>query len=263
MSPPLLNIKLPRPVTSIHQIEITSRCNLKCPYCPHHGMPTATRPKIDMAEATFRRTLAWVAYYRNQGTQGELNLAGIGESTMHPQFIEWLPLAREAIGPNAKLVMATNGLLFTEEIARAAVKSNLRVSVSLHRPEKAGLAIAVANKYGVLEGVSADPSINPNDWAGQVDWTPAKTNQNRLACPWIRSGWVFVLSDGRISRCCLDADGSGVFADVQDPIPGDVPHHAHKGELLTSPWKLCATCYQDINIVGYDQKNNRHLPVVE
>ena len=263
MSIPTLNIKLPRPVTSLHQIEITSRCNLRCVYCTS---PNLKRPKIDMTEETFRRALEWVAYYRKAGTQGELNLAGIGESTMHPQFIDFIKLAREAVGIENKMIIATNGLTFTEEIARAAAEVDLRVCVSMHRPEKAALAIALAKRYGVLEGVSADPSMNPNDWAGQVDFEPARISPPKaFACPWMRGGWIFVLADGQISRCCLDSDGSGVFT-AYGPHSGDYPItvYCHPSDLAfgTSPWKLCATCYQDINIVGYEQRPKNHLPVI-
>ncbi len=260
MTVPALNIKLPRPVTSLHQIEITSRCNLRCSFCvsPHLG-----RLKLDMDESTFLRALEWVAYYRDRGTQGELNLAGIGESTMHPKFAEWLPLARIAVGPNARLVIATNGVTFTEAIAKAAAEVNLRVCVSLHRPEVAGPAIALATRYGVFEGVSADPSLNTNDWAGQVK-IGYKTTPRALACPWIRSGWMFCLADGGLSHCCLDADGSGVFAHVDSPMPGEPAWEGvasnletapFAGNLKTAPWKLCKTCYQDIAIVGYAQRS--------
>lgn len=44
------------PITALHQVEITSRCNLKCRYCAHPKMP---RAKADMSEETFEATLKW------------------------------------------------------------------------------------------------------------------------------------------------------------------------------------------------------------
>lgn len=258
---PQINLKLPRPITSLHQIELTSRCNLRCRYCVHSGMP---RPKIDMTEETFLQALYWVNYFRDRGTQGELNLAGIGESTMHPRFTEWLPLAREAVG-SERLIIATNGVSFTEDIARAAAESDLRVVVSLHRPEVAAGAITLARRYGIFSGVSADPSMNPNDWAGQVDWEPAKTTLSaQISCPWIRGGWAFCMADGRISHCCLDADGSGCFtAGDLDPVDdsSQLDVFSDLANLYTAPWKLCTGCYQEIGVVGYDQ--HKLLPVIK
>jgi MoaA/NifB/PqqE/SkfB family radical SAM enzyme len=144
-------------VRGIHQIEITTRCNLRCKYCAHPHMP---RAKQDMSEATFLESLEWVRYFLRMGTQGrELNLAGIGESTMHPKFCEWVMLAREAIGDKCELILATNGVNVTEDHARAMKESRMRVWVSLHRPEKAKLTVDLLKRFGVLNGVSADPSI--------------------------------------------------------------------------------------------------------
>lgn len=41
-------------LTAIHQIEITSRCNLRCRYCVH---PHMGRVKEDMEPATFAKAL--------------------------------------------------------------------------------------------------------------------------------------------------------------------------------------------------------------
>lgn len=82
-----LSIELPRPVTALHQIEITSVCNLRCKYCVH---PTMSRAKAHMSMETFSSALRLVYHYKRYHGQHELNLCGIGESTVHPQFIEFL-----------------------------------------------------------------------------------------------------------------------------------------------------------------------------
>ena len=69
----------PRAVKTIKQIEITTRCNLKCPYCPS---PTMSRKKEDMSLPVYLRALEWVKYYLDARTQGELSLTGIGESLL-------------------------------------------------------------------------------------------------------------------------------------------------------------------------------------
>jgi len=67
-------------IQAIHQIEITSRCNLRCKYCVH---PKMVREKGDMDRETYIKSLEWSAHFHKLNNQEELNLAGIGESTMH------------------------------------------------------------------------------------------------------------------------------------------------------------------------------------
>lgn len=217
---------------AIHQIEITSRCNLKCAYCPSYRLP---RPKMDMDMRTFVRSLEVASSFQKmfQTWDMELNLAGIGESTLHPQFLSFLALAREEMHPDTRIVLATNGLLVDEKMAQAMALFRPLVWVSLHRPEKAQQAIVSLSKHGILAGVSCDGALDAVNWAGQIDW-PVTSQSVGQPCPWVRNGWGFVLSDGRISRCCFDASGAGVFASVWDDDL--VTRH-------TSPYDLCKTCH--------------------
>lgn len=233
-------------ITSLHQIEITSRCNLRCRYCVH---PTMPRAKQDMDEATYTRSLYWAKRFSHAGTQRELNLAGIGESTMHPDFVRWVHLAREAVGEFCQLVLATNGLLVTKEMAQAIKAARPMVWVSLHRPEKAGPAVEVLKAAGILSGISADPSIAAMNWAGQVKWHMSAPP--RRPCPWVRGGRVMAMSDGRITTCCLDGAAVGVLGHVEDNVAA----------LRTQPYSLCATCDQDLGIPGYAQHAPRREEV--
>jgi len=216
----------------VHQIEMTSHCNLRCKYCPS---PHLARPKLHMSEAHYRRALGWVKYFRLKGTQGELNLAGIGESTMHPEFVRNVFLAREAVGEGHRMLFATNGLLMDDAMARALAPAKPLVWVSLHRPERAGPAVEALKRAGLLVGVSSDPSTSSIDWAGQVDWHVSAPSR---ACAWVKGGWAFVMADGRVSHCCLDATGEGVFAHIDD----DLTRHE------TSPYSLCRGCDQDVGV---------------
>jgi len=69
---PVLDIPMPRKIESLHQIELSSRCNLRCVYCPS---PKLQRPKVDMSEEHFLRALEWVDYLVKRGTQIEINMA--------------------------------------------------------------------------------------------------------------------------------------------------------------------------------------------
>lgn len=225
-------------IRRLHQIEMTSHCNLRCRYCPS---PKLGREKLHMDRETYLTALGWAGHFVAKGLQNELNLAGIGESTMHPDFIEFLALARKVVGDGCALVLATNGLLVTPELAKEMARYKPMVWVSMHRPEKAGPAIEALRAAGILNGVSADPSVASINWAGQVDWHVSAAPRN---CDWIAGGRAFVLADGRVSRCCLDATGKGVFAHVRDNL----------AEMRTSPWELCRTCDQNLNIPGYNQR---------
>jgi len=219
-------------VLAVHQLELTSRCNLRCRYCPS---PHLGREKLDMSDEIFSRGLFWATRFVRAGLQNELNLAGIGESTMHPRFAEYVKRARHAVGDRVLLSMATNGLLITEELVAEIAPYHPAIWVSLHRPEKGGPAVEILKKHKLLHGVSADPSVAAIDWAGQVKW---HVSTGRSPCPWVRGGRVFVMADGRISACCLDASGAGVIGTIFDDLT----------KLRTKPYKLCATCHHDVGI---------------
>lgn len=224
------------PIRYIHQIEMTSRCNLRCQYCtsPHLG-----RPKIDMSEADYTTALKWAGVCVEKFGQYELNLTGIGESTMHPEFVRYVHLAREAVGPDCTLLFTTNGLLITEEMVRALRPSGVRAFVSAHRPEKAGPAAEILRRYNMLLGISFDPITGAVDWAGQVEWTGGFKAKPR-ECIWVKYGRAYILADGRVSRCCFDSTGEGVFGHLSD---------FERGEWLnTSPWHLCHGCDQDVGV---------------
>lgn len=220
-----------RPITHLHQIELTSECNLRCVYCVH---PTMPRAKLPMTEATWQAALRHVQAAVDAGTQGALNLAGIGESTLHPRLAAWAMEARAVLGPGRLLALATNGVAVTPELVAALVPSQIAVWVSLHRPEKAGPAVRWFAEAGLLRGVSADPVVAPMDWAGQVDWHTQYPVGQRPVCEWLRDGWGMVAADGRILTCCTDGQGTTVLGHVTDPV-GTV--------WTTGVQPLCATCW--------------------
>jgi hypothetical protein len=245
----VLHVTLPRSVTSVHQIEITSRCSLKCVYCPSPRIVRgdyADKGRVagDMTRENYVRALEWVAHYVGQGTQTELNLAGIGESTIHPEFLAYLRLAREAVGPKGTIIFATNGIfhdgrIHTDDFVKEMARYRPIVCISLHKPEKAGRVLPLYKKHGIFGGISTDPTTFANDWAGQLDWPCDES----MACQWLREGKIFVLSDGRLSTCCLDAQGLGTIGHVSDPI----------GSVRTKPYALCHSCFQIAGIAGFDQ----------
>jgi pyruvate formate-lyase activating enzyme-like uncharacterized protein len=220
-------MEYPKKIKSIHQIEITSRCNLACPYCVNKDLK---RDKVDMDQGTFFQALCWARHFIEQGTQKELNLAGIGESTIHSKFVEYVSLARATVGSNVRLVIASNGLAITEEMAELLRPHNLRVYISMHRPEKAGPAMEILKRSKLLDGYSIDPALAAIDWAGQVDWF---TSAEMTRCPFLEEGKVMVMSDGRITTCCLDGSGAGVIGHIREDVES----------LKIKPYSLCKQCH--------------------
>ena len=257
MKLPVLHIDLPRPVTAIHQIEVTSRCNLRCVYCPSPQIMKGeypNRPAMDMAEDVFAAALALAKVFVDRGTQHELNMAGIGESTLHPKFEHFLRLARKTVGPRIQIDFATNGLLVPSSLLETVKETDTKVWVSLHRPEKAGIAYEAYRKIGALiPRAGADPVDNAYDWAGQVEWYNSPRSYP-VPCQWIRDGKVFVRADGSIATCCVDAKGDGTIGSVVDLAEAMKASTTYAWNGLTQPYALCASCSQEIAIHGHQQR---------
>jgi len=197
-------------LTRIHQIEITSRCNLGCVYCPH---PTLRRTKEDMSLDTFKRALEWVEYFNERGNQKELAITGMGEALLHPHFKHFVMKAREAY--DGFIHFSTNGILFNKDVAQFCSDNRVGVFVSLHRPEIAGPSANLAKEYGVLVGTNHSFVDSALDFAGAVEWPNSAPRQ---ACMYQKEGWGMVLVDGRINTCCWEPEGVNCIGHVDDEI---------------------------------------------
>jgi hypothetical protein len=191
------------------------------------------RPKEHMEMDTFWAAIDWVHFFNDRGTQGEISFTGIGESTMHPCFSEMLVHTRAQF-PKLPIVFSTNGLpTFTEEIAQVCKDNEVRVFISLHRPEMAGRAIELAKKYDIVDCVNAAAATAAFDWAGQVDWFVSAPN---IECDYLGKGWGVVLFDGKITTCCLDSENLGIIGDVKNK----------PGPIFVKPYSLCDKCHMQV-----------------
>lgn len=97
------------PMKSTHpvalQVEVTSKCNLKCEYCIHHLMEENDKPLGSMTMAQFMEILD-----RHQDTLILLHLQGQGEPFLHPEYGE---MVREAKRRGLMLLAFTNGTALT------------------------------------------------------------------------------------------------------------------------------------------------------
>jgi hypothetical protein len=90
-------------------VEYTSRCNLRCRYCTKSNPGDDDIPgrNMDMLPQTLDETLAFIASQR----LSELLLAGTGESTFHPNWVQDLPrliAAGKAANPQCYVHLNTN-----------------------------------------------------------------------------------------------------------------------------------------------------------
>lgn len=218
-------------ITTINTIEVSALCDNRCAYCP---APTQHehRPVGLMTLETFKRALFWVRYFADRGTQQELNLHGVGEPTLNKDLMEMIRLAREAT-PGV-INFNTNGNRLTPELAAACKAAGLTsINVTAHNAESTKNAVKAIRAAGLEGHVNADFAVNPNNWGGQVAWT--ETVDYKLWCHWLDKGQVMIMWDGRVTRCCLDAFGQGVFATTDDNL----------AELDVTPFALCEKCHHE------------------
>ena len=236
-------------VKELHQIELTSRCSLKCGYCPSAKMQAKVpgfRDTIDMAEDDFVACLGILKVFCDRGTQQEVNLAGIGESTLLGDlFIERLRRVRETVGPDRRIVISTNGLHLNDEFAAKMAQHGLEVQVSLHVGlKRAHAGIVALQRAGIYQGVGYAPAEASVSWAGQVDWID---NAPNFGCDWLVKGKTMALADGRLAACSLDATGEttvGTLKELRDALESG-------RNILTGTSELCRKCHHRIG--GWDQ----------
>lgn len=215
------------PIREVHELELSSLCNLACKYCPH---PTLRRDKANIAWDVFELALRHVQHYVDAGTQGELSLTGIGEAILHPRFGEALYRCREVLGRDRKLTVATNGIAVVDSIARDLAAVNASVYVSLHRPEAATPAMVILARHGAAIWTNhafVDSSI---DWAGQVEWHCSASSH---ACGYLSYQWAVIRQNGNVDMCCQDAHDLHHIGTVWD----------EPGTWAARPIPLCKSCH--------------------
>ncbi len=111
------------------EVELTSRCNLACPFCPQTKL---TRPKGDLEHEAFVSLLDRVGDFVFL-----LNFSGFGEPTLHPRLFEFVRLAKSRGIPRVEI--ETNGTGLDEAFLDAAFESGLDIlAVNLDALDEAG-----------------------------------------------------------------------------------------------------------------------------
>ena len=219
-------------ITTINSIEVSSLCNLKCRYCPASVQGMHRKTGLMSAEV-FEKAIDWALYFARKGTQRELNLFGIGEPCLHPDLAKYVELARKALPFKQALHLNTNGVAMTRDLAIKLKNAGINhIDITGHDAYHAAKTIRIFREVGIGGQMSFDFITAPNNWAGQVDWF-APDYHKQWPCPWIGNGQVMIMSDGWVTRCCIDAFGTGVMGTVFDDLAA----------MEVTPFALCRSCH--------------------
>lgn len=223
-------------ITTINTIELSSVCDNSCDYCPAKDQKEH-RPVGFMNWNTFKKAIEQVNYLYSNGNQLELNLFGVGESTLHPDLVEMVKYARNHLPVRQILHLNTNGNKMTLQLAKDLKEAGITsIDITGHKHYATAKTIAIFREIGIQGSLSYDFVTAPNNWAGQVKWfEPDKRLPiyKDSLCPWLARGQIMVMSNGSITTCCIDAFGKNIFGSIFDDLS--------KYELEES--KLCLTCH--------------------
>jgi radical SAM protein with 4Fe4S-binding SPASM domain len=217
-------------------LEVTSRCNLRCTFCPT-GNGTLGRVGADMEPTLFARVLA-----RARPLEFVL-LFQWGEPLLHPRFLD---LARFARRVGARTLVTTNGTMLRGRRLADLVAAGLdRITLSVdgdaatHRAVRGiplaeteaalGRLLAARDRGGPRTAVDVSMVVTADTeraaeafedrYRGRVDRVqriPLLTEgRRRTRCrePW--RGGLVVLQDGRVTVCCVDHGGELAVGDAR------------------------------------------------
>ena len=234
----------------IFQVEITSRCNLRCNFCPHSELK---RPKGDMRVEDFKRVAA--NFRRGQ----RVGLYMLGEPLLHPAFFELVKITTDF---GCVPEIASNSFLLTsEEYIDQVLLSGidfLILDITRHKEDKKVVdrcrinalntvrracrlfdkGEVVPNIFVQIVASKKHPEVFPSNmidfsmrypnliqlsrkfldtWAGAkrelYDESEIEPPAFRLPCvePWERCA---VLQNGDVVPCCRDAHGEYPYGNL-------------------------------------------------
>lgn len=113
---------------SVFVLELTNRCNINCIMCPNKKFVQSELG--DISDEMFTRVIDEIA------PVAELTmLYFLGESTLHPRFVELLKFARNRL--RGRIVLSTNAFQLPDEIVKCLVECTDIVLICVDRWQKA------------------------------------------------------------------------------------------------------------------------------
>jgi MoaA/NifB/PqqE/SkfB family radical SAM enzyme len=136
------------------QVEVTSRCNASCLYCPRTAYGNRWSDR-DLSQDLFRALLPFFA------TTRLVHLQGWGEPLLHRDFFDMIGLARKA---GCRVSTATNGMLLDRENITRLVTSGIdHVAFSLAGIGIQNDEIRRGTKYHTVLGAISEVAVAKKD----------------------------------------------------------------------------------------------------
>jgi MoaA/NifB/PqqE/SkfB family radical SAM enzyme len=122
-------------------VEATGRCNLQCAMCPREAWAAGAG---HMTAGCYEQLLAGLPDAAPEGLT--LAFAGYGEPTIHPQFLDMIDRARQAM---RRVEITTNGTTMTADLAQALTGLGVaQVTVSIDGGDDASFAAMRGTERG-------------------------------------------------------------------------------------------------------------------
>jgi 7,8-dihydro-6-hydroxymethylpterin dimethyltransferase len=227
-------------------VTITSACNLDCPICYVHNK---NDDAFHMREEAFRKTVDALVK-ANGGALDILNITG-GEPTLHPQFLDFLDIARAA-GVH-RTTVCTNGIKIVTDpnVAPRLAQIGDRVALSFDTfEEEADVLLQGAKLFelkmkclDVLEQHDVDTTLIPVMTRGVNDHEIGKIVELLLTRRNIRHLEVHTMTFTGQSGTTFDRGGRISIREVLERIEETTGGLLHVDDFVPSP---CAhpLCYQ-------------------
>lgn len=222
---------------TINTLELSSICNMACLYCTNRLMEQNGRKREIMSDEVFKLSLTWLSRLVARGTQKEVNINGIGESTLDPSLLDRIRAIINVVG-DRQVSFCTNGITMTDDLAVALREAGLkRVDISSHNAFYARKAAQSLFKAGIAGCLATGAIASPHNWAGQLEPEYCVDKVVPLQCDPLIEGRGYVQSDGKVTPCCYDYRSLGSFGSVFD-------HDLLERHI--KPYTLCEKCHQTI-----------------
>ncbi len=235
--------------------EVTRRCNLSCVHCRASSKYGPYEGELDTAQC--RKLIDDIAAFSSP----VIILTG-GEPYFREDIFE---IASYGTHKGLRMVLATNGTLVTDEIARKTIKAGVqRISISLDGPD-AESHDAFRGVPGAFEGSMA--GIDAFKRAGmefQINTTITRLNLDR-----IKEIFNLAISLGAAAHHIFLLVPTGRGREMADQEISPEEYEETLGwfyeQGLTSPIQLKATCAPQYYRIFHQQKKERkqELPVSE
>lgn len=214
----------------IYQIELTSKCNLSCSYCPHARLK---RPKEHMDIKIVEKILDFPFMWDIVGGHH------FGEPLLHPDILKVAALCRsKGLG----FGFSTNAELLTVELFRKLVDSGLTwLKISFHTAKGRSMYDSLKDLFPDFALFSSDLEVK-HDWAGLVNGEGLSPGAGEGDCIFHRYNLGVVSAQGEVLSCCMDAHGVSSIGSIFDFSPAEFL--SLKNSIWTS---LCKKCFMREN----------------